>query len=1201
MASTTSYPPNPPPQHDPAFQPINNNFHPEPHREFPPRARVDSWHEAAPGLRNLANGPAPSESNLPPPIHARPPSHPPSRRPSLAIETAASTDIEKQPQSAQPYLGSEKQPSPHAPAATGPPPMQHRPTTVPPGLTAKREHNLQHIPPQTAPASPTAPLHYSHHHPPPLQPPQLQQPQLQQPQLQQPQLQQPQLQQPQLQQPQLQQPQLQQPQLQQQQLQQPQIQQPQLQPPQLQPPQLQPPHLQPSPQHPHGLPPTSHPQGAFAPLQPFPTAGPPPQMIAPGPPAVQPQTYHHHSAPPHMTPYPGPPNGRRLSAAPGIPESDEMSPMTGTFPYHMATGTSFPPRRKAVRAAQACDACRTRKAKCDEGRPACAFCKDNNTPCVYREVPPPKQDRTMIMIQERVSSIETLMMEQRSDSTIVNLLKQILDVVSSKPEGDAQGRDLSATPSPNGAEAQDPALLQLQGDQVVPQTASYSMPIAAPPSQVQTPTQAPPNFAVPAATTGISAPADDPKEDDNFITIPHKHNTAAHKLLRWRTIRELLDKKYPDNYVMDEEIKRGSLKVRGRGEGDPTLDMDMHDDGPEDMQNGEYYTGLNGVHSLVGAGGRIGRGQSETLRLDVETCNSLLRSFLDNIYILHPFLDDEPLSQMVDIFARTHGGIVESLPEDPSLVPIQAISPENSFPSMASSAMMDRSQYPGINQFPNPSYVAPPPQQTKAGSKRKRESAVQPGPPPYAQGEPSSFYRQTAPQNYAPQRIPATLQSAIVLLVLALGAIANHKTPVPGPLPPHPPHPPANINYGLPDQFQHPPPQNQPPPTGYQPIGAGLQNIDVIPGLAYCEKALQILALHQGRSEVEYVQASLLAGLYWGQLGRPMDSWKWISAACMACQIMINQRLPREGTNDVLRDTMVRTFWSCVQLESDLLAELDVPRSGITRLEGSENLRMTYDNKLNGKLQMWLYFMAQYHIRKILNQVHSELYKVSSGSSLKTASLLMEDLEAWRRTLPAPLQWQDSDPPAGDINAARLRAKYYGAKYVINRPFVEHFIHRATNTNPALIAPGAMTSPAMSLSSLSQSSPPTSAHTPILDNRRGSMVTDEIREKFLDPCRTCLEAAVKSTSAFHGFDANHNRPILTNIFGTAHAQFGNLLVLQAAYRHPKLREFVNRATLGDLLEKTIGFLHTLAPISPSLALDAQILEEASTKLDFTHV
>ncbi|EPS37909.1 hypothetical protein H072_8333 [Dactylellina haptotyla CBS 200.50] len=1125
MASTTtSYPPNPPPQHDPsAFHPINS-FHGEPHREFPPRARVDSradsWHESAPGPRNLTNGPAPSEHNLPPPIHARPPSHPPSRRPSLAIETASSTDIDKQPQSAQPYSGPEKQSPPHAPAATGPPPMQHRPTTVPPVVTAKREQNLQHLPPsQTAPPSPSAPLQYSHH--PPLQPSQ----------------------------------------------------------------------------------PTHPPPGAFTPLQPFPQAGPPPgpppQMIAPGPPTAPPQTYHHHSAPPHMGGYAGgpPPNPRRLSVAPGIPESDEMSPMTGTFPYHMSTGTTYPPRRKAVRAAQACDACRTRKAKCDEGRPACTFCKDNNTPCVYREVPPPKQDRTMIMIQERVSNIESLIVKQQDDPTVVNLLKQILDAVSSRAEHDAAGEN-SAAPPPEDMGAQD----QLPGSAVagnqvsgLPGTASTG-----PISQVQTPVQATGNFAIPTATSAMAAPAEDTKEEDNFITIPHKHNTAAHKLLRWKTIRDLLDKRYPDNYVMDEEIRRGSLRIRGRGEGDPSLEIDMEEEEPYDeLQNGAYYSppapGVVDYRSMKGFGGRLGRGPNEILRVDYETTEPLLEEFINNIYIMHPFLNREPLTEMVKRFSIRHGaGIAEALREEEPLVAGQSISPENSFASMATSGMMDRSQYPGLNQYPQHSYTAPPP--TKAGSKRKRDSTVQPGPPPFTQGQPRNFYRQATPQNLPQQRIPATLESAMCLLVFALGAICSHKTPVPGPLPPHDPAPP--MPYGLANQFPH---GHQSLPPSYPPRD-NLQNIDIIPGLAYCEKALNILSLHLGRSDVEYVQACLLAGLYWGQLGRPMDSWKWISSACMACQIMINQRLPAAGVNDVLRDTMVRTFWSCVQLESDLLAELDVPRSGITRLEGSETLQMNYGDKLSGSPEMWLYFMAQYHIRKILNQVHSELYKVSSTNSLKTANVLMEDLEDWRRTLPPFLQWSDNDPPANDINAARLRAKYYGAKYVINRPFVEHFIHnRTSNPSAALMNPGAMTSPAMSLSSLSQSSPPTSAHTPLgMDNRRGSSVTDDIREKFLEPCRTCLEAAVQSTSAFHGFDAERNRPILTSVFGTAHAQFGNMLVLQAAYKHPKLREFVNRGELQMLLDKTILFLRTLAPISPSLAQDVQILQDAASKLDFYH-
>ena len=47
-------------------------------------------------------------------------------------------------------------------------------------------------------------------------------------------------------------------------------------------------------------------------------------------------------------------------------------------------------KRKAQRAAQACDSCRTLKAKCDEGRPDCGSCKEKGIKCIYRD-PPPKQ------------------------------------------------------------------------------------------------------------------------------------------------------------------------------------------------------------------------------------------------------------------------------------------------------------------------------------------------------------------------------------------------------------------------------------------------------------------------------------------------------------------------------------------------------------------------------------------------------------------------------------------------------------------------------------------------------------------------------------------------------------------------------------------------------------------------------------------
>ncbi|KAF2182600.1 hypothetical protein K469DRAFT_711775 [Zopfia rhizophila CBS 207.26] len=62
-------------------------------------------------------------------------------------------------------------------------------------------------------------------------------------------------------------------------------------------------------------------------------------------------------------------------------------------------------QRKLGRAAQACDECRRRKQKCDEQKP-CAFCKEQNTECFYRKVPPLKTDRTMARIIEKLEGIE---------------------------------------------------------------------------------------------------------------------------------------------------------------------------------------------------------------------------------------------------------------------------------------------------------------------------------------------------------------------------------------------------------------------------------------------------------------------------------------------------------------------------------------------------------------------------------------------------------------------------------------------------------------------------------------------------------------------------------------------------------------------------------------------------------------------------
>jgi hypothetical protein len=61
-------------------------------------------------------------------------------------------------------------------------------------------------------------------------------------------------------------------------------------------------------------------------------------------------------------------------------------------------------------------------------------------------------------------------------------------------------------------------------------------------------------------------------------------------------------------------------------------------------------------------------------------------------------------------------------------------------------------------------------------------------------------------------------------------------------------------------------------------------------------------------------------------------------------------------------------------------------------------------------------------------------------------------------------------------------------------------------------------------------------------------------------------------------------------------QWGNLLVLQAAYKDPILKQFIDVATLKGLLEKTVSFLKLVAKPSSALYTDLRILQHTGAEL-----
>lgn len=211
-------------------------------------------------------------------------------------------------------------------------------------------------------------------------------------------------------------------------------------------------------------------------------------------------------------------------------------------------------------------------------------------------------------------------------------------------------------------------------------------------------------------------------------------------------------------------------------------------------------------------------------------------------------------------------------------------------------------------------------------------------------------------------------------------------------------------------------------------------------------------------------------------------------------------------------------------------------------------------------------------------------------------------LESWRRLLPTFLLWKDDDPPATDLNIARLRAKYYGGLYMMQRPYL-------------WIATHVIKYPSSDQSS--QRSPQWPHHSPpaATPDCRSAQIENprETQNQIVEGACQCIESAIRSTVAFDRVGAPKDsiyaeykstrttRLVLPNIFGTLHAQFGNMLVLAAVYKswlhsHLPANTSLTPINLQALFVRTLDILDEVAPNSPTLKLDAEILRSVRAQL-----
>lgn len=368
-------------------------------------------------------------------------------------------------------------------------------------------------------------------------------------------------------------------------------------------------------------------------------------------------------------------------------------------------------------------------------------------------------------------------------------------------------------------------------------------------------------------------PANDGRDTD---VIPFRHTTGSHYVLQWRSVIKLWKgalvkpesvEKF-DPYTM--EMNRGIVHLHGTGQGYEKVSMDVN-------YTRETTGSISGSDSSDSAPspivekswGVIGNSPDPEPPLhrfnphdlkpdrsppfDDNTVRTLAKAYMETLNIMHPIITKHGLEQLTRLFLKEIA-VGRKNHHDSNVVAASFLGHEK---------------------------------------KRKRDS-------------PSI---QTIVADDI--RLPYTMSTATMLLVLALGKICNHKQTVPAP-PPAPDAPaaasPPSITFSQspsPAQRSATLPHSRtvrPSPSSSLPshessseTHSGLRyphdvkNVDVIPGLAYFALAANILGDHEGENNLQMVQACLLAGLYHGQLGRPLQSYSYIYRAGVCMQWILPQ------------------------------------------------------------------------------------------------------------------------------------------------------------------------------------------------------------------------------------------------------------------------------------------------------------------------
>ncbi|KIM92729.1 hypothetical protein OIDMADRAFT_173807 [Oidiodendron maius Zn] len=253
--------------------------------------------------------------------------------------------------------------------------------------------------------------------------------------------------------------------------------------------------------------------------------------------------------------------------------------------------SSKPPARatQGAIASQACETCRARKQKCDEQRPKCGLCQKRKLECRYREPQPTKKDKTLVEILDRLESLEG----------------KIDQIHGSVPTG-------------------------------------FGPPQPAPTSQ--------PSFSTDVDKPGSSSSprlVQQPSPSGIERSQPYRHASAAHKMLIWPAIQQLLLQALPSNIEDWKTLEQeGPAFIFQIQKGIPKLALD------DNLQDRPFAA----IQSQ--ASRTAGEARSIFPRLTRDIMHQLATAYFDTFNLMYPFMDRQDFisNTLKKVHAEGFGG-----------------------------------------------------------------------------------------------------------------------------------------------------------------------------------------------------------------------------------------------------------------------------------------------------------------------------------------------------------------------------------------------------------------------------------------------------------------------------------------------------------------------------------------------------------------